>query len=190
MSTSINEAIGRQLKQARVNKTWSLDITSEHTGVSKAMLGQIERGESSPTVARLWKIANGFRLPLSYFFGAVEGSILNQGILTTDKGMSITRLFPFDVVTKCEMFSLTLAPHYQQISQAHIVGVVEHIIVIEGAIEYLLDGEWHYLRQGEVIKFNADKEHGYRNMLDQPAVFHNIISYTNGGITDLNTSHI
>ena len=45
--------IGSQLKAVRSERGWSLSQTAEHTGVSKAMLGQIERGESSPTVATL-----------------------------------------------------------------------------------------------------------------------------------------
>lgn len=53
----------RQLRQAN---GWSLTLTAERTGVSKAMLGQIERGESSPTVATLWKIATGFNVPFSF----------------------------------------------------------------------------------------------------------------------------
>ena len=44
------------LKQLRQQRGWSLSRLAEATGVSKAMLGQIERNESSPTVATLWKI--------------------------------------------------------------------------------------------------------------------------------------
>ena len=46
------------LKQLRQQRGWSLSRLAEATGVSKAMLGQIERNESSPTVATLWKIFN------------------------------------------------------------------------------------------------------------------------------------
>ena len=42
------------LKQLRQQRGWSLSRLAEATGVSKAMLGQIERNESSPTVATLW----------------------------------------------------------------------------------------------------------------------------------------
>lgn len=44
--------IGNQLKNVRRERGWSLSQTAEQTGVSKAMLGQIERGESSPTGGR------------------------------------------------------------------------------------------------------------------------------------------
>lgn len=43
------------LKQLRQQRGWSLSRLAEATGVSKAMLGQIERNESSPAVATLWK---------------------------------------------------------------------------------------------------------------------------------------
>ena len=181
MSVNLNNAIGIQLKQARTNKGWSLDVASKHTGVSKAMLGQIERGESSPTVARLWNIATGFHLPLSYFFVSVENTTdvgLSKNTLKSESGISITTLFPFDPVTKSEVFSLSLAPQHQQISAPHNDGVIEHILVIEGEIEYLLHDQWHYLNKGDVVKFSANQKHGYRNISESQAIFHNIIYYT------------
>ncbi len=178
MSLHFNNAIGIQLKLARTNKGWSLDFASQNTGVSKAMLGQIERGESSPTVARLWDIATGFHLPLSYFFLAVEDDDSSKTMLSSEAGISISTLFPFDIETKSEVFSLTLAPLHQQISAPHNDGVIEHIIVIEGDVEYLLDGQWHHLSKGDVVKFNANQKHGYRNVSEHQAVFHNIIYYT------------
>ncbi|MBS0638148.1 MAG: helix-turn-helix transcriptional regulator, partial [Verrucomicrobia bacterium] len=59
--------ISHALKALRKERGWSLDKTASETGVSKAMLGQIEREESSPTIATLWKIANGFNIPFSTF---------------------------------------------------------------------------------------------------------------------------
>jgi transcriptional regulator with XRE-family HTH domain len=178
MSVNLNNAIGIQLKLARADKGWSLDVASKHTGVSKAMLGQIERGESSPTVARLWNIATGFHLPLSYFFIGIEENDLSQNMLKSESGISISTLFPFDLVTKSEIFSLTLAPLHQQISDPHNDGVIEHILVIEGEIEYLLNDQWLHLNKGDVVKFSANQKHGYRNVSDTQAVFHNIIYYT------------
>ena len=178
MSKNINGAIGEQLKKARVTNGWSLDTSSRYAGVSKAMLGQIERGESSPTIATLWKISSGFNLPLSYFLGTITDNNTIQRELNTEQGISAITLFPFDSTTGIEVFSLTLMPLHQQISFPHNEGVIEQIIVIEGEMEYFLDGQWLHLQKGEVVKFNADKEHGYRNMSDKKSVFHNIICYT------------
>ncbi|NQY62735.1 MAG: helix-turn-helix transcriptional regulator [Alteromonadaceae bacterium] len=184
MKEIINNAVGIQLKNLRKKKGWSLDSASKNTGVSKAMLGQIERGESSPTVASLWKIASGFHLPLSYFLGTIVDNTLTQKILNTEKGITVTTLFPFDEKTKSEVLSLTLAPMHQQMSLPHNDGVIEHIMVIEGEMEYFLEQLWHPLKQGEVAKFHANVEHGYRNMSEKKAIFHSVICYT--GVSNTN----
>jgi len=175
---NINNVIGTQLKLARTATGWSLDVASQRCGVSKAMLGQIERGESSPTVARLWIIASGFELPLSYFFGALSSNNSSDRQLNTEQGISISTLFPFDDATKTEVFCLTLAPQHQQLSSPHNKGVVEHIVVIEGELECFFDQGWHHLAQGQVAKFNANQAHGYRNPSQHKTVFHNMICYT------------
>ena len=57
--------VGRELKSIRQSRGLTLDELAEMTGVSKPMLGQIERGQSSPTINTLWKIATGLKAPLS-----------------------------------------------------------------------------------------------------------------------------
>ena len=57
--SAISRSIAHHLQSVRKARGLSLDKTAQLTGVSKAMLGQIERGESSPTIATLWKIATG-----------------------------------------------------------------------------------------------------------------------------------
>ena len=71
----INQQVGLALKQLRQQRGWSLDQAAQACGVSKAMLGQIERGESSPTVVTLWKIAGGFHVPFSYFMAVPSSSV-------------------------------------------------------------------------------------------------------------------
>lgn len=64
--------IALTLKKLRQERGWSLDKAAEKTGVSKAMLGQIERQESSPTIATLWKIASGFQTSFSSFLEELQ----------------------------------------------------------------------------------------------------------------------
>ncbi len=59
----ITQHLATTLKALRLARGWSLSKLAEETGVSKAMLGQIERNESSPTVSTLWKIATGLNVP-------------------------------------------------------------------------------------------------------------------------------
>ena len=60
----LEENIGSNLKRIRKAQKMSLDMLAKKTGVSKSMLGQIERGESSPTISTLGKIVDGIPVPL------------------------------------------------------------------------------------------------------------------------------
>lgn len=180
----ICQYLANTLKSLRTERGWSLDRAAKETGVSKAMLGQIERGESSPTIARLWKIADGFGVSLSHFIEpplarqAVEvrqADRLRQQPATDD--MLVAPLFPFDSHFGFEMFELTLLPGYERYSEPHQTGVTEHVVVVDGALELFLEGEWVALAKGEAVRFAADQPHGYRNRHQAPAVFHNLIHY-------------
>lgn len=176
MSDLITMTVAAQLKNARAKKGWSLDVTSQHCGVSKAMLGQIERGESSPTIARLWKIATGFSLPLSDFLVQEHKQDLANKFIEDEK-ISIETIFEYDPRTRMEMFNLYFSTGHEQRSEAHQTGVIEHIVVTLGSMEYLIDGKWKRLNIGDKAQFFADKEHGYRNVGDGPLQFFNIIYY-------------
>lgn len=181
----MNQHLAQRLKGLRSELGWSLDVAARETGVSKAMLGQIERGESSPTVATLWKIATGFRVSFSSFIEptpAAQGEVLYR---TADairqqpagEGMQVAPLFPYEGRFGFELFELTLLPGYQRESEPHEPGVTEHVIVISGQMEVLVEGEWRSLTQGEAVRFAADRFHGYRNLGVAPAIFHNLIHY-------------
>ena len=177
--------LAQRLKGLRAERGWSLDAAARETGVSKAMLGQIERGESSATVATLWKIATGFRVSFSSFIEPTPDALDETLYRVADdirqqpagEGMQVAPLFPYEGRFGFELFELTLLPGYQRESEPHEHGVTEHVIVISGTMEVLVDGEWRSLDQGEAVRFAADRPHGYRNLGIAPAIFHNLIHY-------------
>ncbi len=181
-----SQYLARTLRALRGVRGWSLDRAAQETGVSKAMLGQIERGESSPTIATLWKIASGFHTSLSSFLypappATAEGVVFRSASALRGQpgsdAMLVAPLFPYEPRFGFELFELTLLPGYERRSDAHEAGVVEHVIVVSGAMEVLIEGEWIALPQGDAIRFSANRAHGYRNLHGEPAVFHNLIHY-------------
>ena len=181
-----NRQIANALRVLRSERGWSLDRTAQETGVSKAMLGQIERCESSPTIATLWKIASGFQTSLSSLIepnppttteGVVRRNVEALRKQPAPDGMLVALLFPYAPQFGFELFELTLLPGYERLSEAHEPGVTEHVIVLRGSMEILVEGEWIALGEGEAVRFAADRPHGYRNRNETPAVFHNLIHY-------------
>lgn len=50
-------------------------------------------------------------------------------------------------------------------------------MVVSGHIEVLVDGEWMALAAGHAVRFAADRAHGYHDLNEYAAVFHNLIHY-------------
>ena len=180
----LNQYLAYALKEQRRVRAWSLDKAAKETGVSKTMLGQIERGESSPTVATLWKIASGFKASLTTFLEPPKeqgGTMVRSAPMLRQQpasdNMLVANLFPFESQFGFELMELTLLPYYERLSEPHAPGVTEHVIVLSGVMEVLIKGEWIGLSQGEAVRFAADQPHGYRNQHQAPAVFHNLIHY-------------
>lgn len=164
----------------RKERGWSLDKAAQETGVSKAMLGQIERAESSPTISTLWKIASGFNVPFSLFitdnepdYSTVQTKILHP----SDNKIKVLPIFPFDEKLKCEIFLIELLPGCQHISPPHQSNVIEHVLVAEGTMEVFSNSIWKLLVKGQGLRFNADQPHGYRNFSEQSATLYDIIHY-------------
>ncbi|WP_129140340.1 helix-turn-helix domain-containing protein [Modicisalibacter coralii] len=170
--------IAATLKALRQGRGWSLTRCAQATGVSKAMLGQIERGESSPTVATLWKIAGGFGVSLSAFLvGESPPATSAPPPLRDSVGMQVSVLVPFDAQLGLEMFAVELAPGACSESSAHGSGVVEHVIVVDGVMAVAEAGRWRHLAAGDVARLQADRPHGYRNDGERVARFHNLVHY-------------
>jgi XRE family transcriptional regulator, regulator of sulfur utilization len=176
------------LQQIRKDKGLSLDATAKLTGVSKAMLGQIERGESSPTVSTLWRIATGLEVSLTTFIEPAPASYPQATVIRTaddirqhpaDDGLHIAPLFPFEEALGFEYLELTFEAGYERRSKAHAPGIIEFITVIEGQLEVLSNKKWHPLNVGQTIRFAGDRPHGYRNLNNVDARVINIIHYQN-----------
>ncbi|WP_283703883.1 helix-turn-helix domain-containing protein [Clostridium perfringens] len=179
----LNLIIGNRLKTIRNNRNLSLSEVSEITGVSKAMLGQIERGQSNPTVSTLWKIANGLKVSFSMFIdeNKEDLKVIYQRditpIIEDDNKMKLYPIFPFNPKEGFEVFTIELEPGCNHISKPHNDGVEEYIIVTEGEIEIEIDTETFVLKNEHSIRFMANKNHVYKNTSKNKAVFQNIILY-------------
>lgn len=180
---NLNLIIGNKLKDIRNKRNLSLDEVTKLTGVSKAMLGQIERGQSNPTVSTLWKIATGLKVSFSFFIDENQDDlkVVNQDeinpIIEDDDKMRLFPIFPFDANKGFEIFTIELEPECNHISTPHNNGVEEYIIVTEGEIELSVNDKKFILKKGNSIKFVANKPHVYKNKKNNKAVFQNIILY-------------
>ena len=177
--------IGEHLRIIRTKLNISLDDAAKMTGVSKPMLGQIERGQSIPTITTLWKIATGLKTPLSSFLqeNHSDCNIINihgKTPVTEDNGrMRAYTIFPYDPIRSIEVFYIEFDPECQHASEKHNDGVEEYILVLSGKIQLLIDGKAVVIQKDEAVRFRADVPHAYNNPFSEVCTAHNIIFYPN-----------
>jgi len=178
-----NLIIGKNLGNIRKQKNLSLDKVSELTGVSKAMLAQIEKGSSNPTVTTLWKIASGLNVSFSFFMEDEEKDILYLShsnispIFEEEEKMKVYPLFSFDNKRSFEIFTIELEQGCEHKSSPHNDGVEEYVIVTEGEMNLLIEDNQYVLKRGDAIRYLSNKTHSYWNNSHNKITFINIIYY-------------
>ncbi len=181
---SINLKIGQKLKTLRMARSMSLDEAAALTGVSKPMLGQIERGQSVPTVTTLWKIATGLKTPLSFFLEgqqaeyAITGPDQAKVILGDGGKMRAYPLFTYDPVRSVETFYIEFDPGCRHCSDKHNDGVEEHIFVLRGTLRLVLGDKTIDVGERQAVRFRADIPHAYQNLSERACAVYNTIFYT------------
>lgn len=179
----VNLKIGERLKEIRSARKMTLDDAANVTGVSKAMLGQIERGQSIPTVTVLWKIATGLKTPLSAFLEErqAEFSVIDikeKEMISEDEGrMRAYPIFAYDPVRNVEIFYIEFDRGCRHPSDHHNAGVEEYVFVVKGKLQLVLEGQKVTVSEQQAVRFRADIPHEYNNPFEEDCAVYNTIFY-------------
>jgi len=176
--------VGTNLRRLRSHRGLSLERLSQLSGVSRAMLGQIELGQSAPTINVLWKIASALGVPFSALIsarGSAGPHVLRADqaklLRSADGSFSSRALFPFDEPRRVEFYELRLAPGGVERADAHNPGTTENLVVASGALEIEVEGKKEQLSAGDAIVFEADRPHVYRNRSGEETVLYLVMTY-------------
>ena len=168
----------------RSERGLSLERLASMSGVSRAMLCQIELGQSAPTINILWKVARALNVPFSALLTdptAGRTTLLPAArakVLTSADGSFSSRaLFPFGAPRTVEFYELRLKPRSLEIAEPHAPGTVENLVVSSGRLDMIVGEARHELRAGDAIQFEADGPHEYRNPGDEDAVIYLVMTY-------------
>ncbi|MFB5189119.1 helix-turn-helix domain-containing protein [Alicyclobacillus fastidiosus] len=165
----INAVLGQNLRTFREEKKLSLDKVAEMTGVSKAMLGQIERGESSPTITTVWKIANGLKISFTSLLQKpqIDTTVIPkseiQPLVEDDGRYRIYPFFPIESDRRFEMYAVEMDRGAVLHAEPHMEGTQEFVTVFDGELTICLDEHEYTVQPGDSIRFRADVPHAYEN---------------------------
>lgn len=162
-------ALGEKLKNTRNKMGLSLSEVSSRTGVSKTMLSQIERSESMPTIATVWKIANGLKMKLETLLGnsstlydvkSIDDMI---PIKDNDGRFIIYSIFPFSPTSGFEVFYGIFKPGCNYSNPNHENSSTEQLFVSQGELELVVGKNTYRIKAGSSISFDSREEHRYIN---------------------------
>jgi transcriptional regulator with XRE-family HTH domain len=176
--------VGGNLRRLRVRRGLSLERLAQASGVSRAMLSQVELGRSTPTINVVWRIARALEVPFSALIAAREAkglSVLRRQeakVLSSHDGAFTSRaLFPFDEPRRVEFYELRLAPHAVERAEPHPPGTTENLVVSAGHVEIEVATERTALSAGDALVFHADVPHAYLNTGGGEAVLYLVMTY-------------
>lgn len=159
-----------RLKAARTAQGLSLDAVAKLSGVSRSMVSQIERGESSPTIATLWNLTRALQVD---FAGLLDGAqapaqieVLRADAVPTihnlGSGCRIRILSPPEEAGKHEVYELLIDAGGILESQPHTRGAKEHLTIIEGQVALSSGESQSVVGPGDTARYPADVPHAIK----------------------------
>ncbi len=165
----ITTRLANRLKEERATKGLSLDALAKLSGVSRSMLSQIERGESSPTVASLWNLTRALNVDFSTLLDQesepehpikeIVSSDQTPEIRNRAAGCIVRILSAPDEVGGTEVYDISFQSGAKLESSPHKKGCIEHLTVLEGKLEIASGGEEAEVSTGDTIRYAGDVEH-------------------------------
>ncbi|MDR1126099.1 MAG: XRE family transcriptional regulator [Deltaproteobacteria bacterium] len=163
--------IANNLKKLRKNRELSLGKLAELSGLSKALLGQIEKGNNNPTIQTIWKIAAGLKVSYTALIDApsdenlliTRADALARSQTIPDSNCTIYCYYQTAGQRNFEVFGMRFEPGGGYVSPGHPEKSIEYLFIQEGTLKILLAGQVYILQAGDSLSFASSQEHEYRN---------------------------
>jgi transcriptional regulator with XRE-family HTH domain len=183
---SVNgQRFGTRVRSLRDAMDLSLRDLAERSGVSAPMLSQVERGETSPTLAVAERIAGGLELSLSQLLRLDEGDGVAV-VRAAERRHGGGRKHRYEVLTpplpglRAEVSLHTLAPGAGTAGPGdppmHEAGSRETAVVEGGTLRFVCGGAVHELEVGDAVTFDADIPHHFENPSNGEARFYAVVA--------------
>jgi transcriptional regulator with XRE-family HTH domain len=166
--------VGSRIRSFRERQGLSLRAVAERCGLSINAISQIERGENSPTVSTLHRLATALNLSITDFFNAEAAQTIvfvkhNQGLSTNGDRIFMESLGIGLRNQQLEPFKMIIQPGSGIFDDPVTHSGEEFIHCLKGEVDYIVGGDTYHLEQGDSLLFEATHPHAYHNPTNEPA---------------------
>lgn len=162
MGNSFEERLLRRLAGLREERALSLEELAAQSGISRATLSRLERGETSPTADMLGRLCAVYGLPMSRLIAEAEQAPVQlirraEQAEWRDPATGFVRRM---VSPPARGFAAELvegrlpAGALIDYPQPPVRGLEQHIWMLSGALDYTVDGATHRLQAGDCLRFH------------------------------------
>jgi transcriptional regulator with XRE-family HTH domain len=174
MSITIEPNVGLRIRSFRERQGLSLRAVAERCGLSINAISQIERGENSPTVSTLHRLAMALNISITDFFNdeaAQTVVFVKQGtglsasgdcVFMESLGIGLRN-------QQLEPFRMVIQPQSGSRDACVSHSGEEFVHCMEGEIDYTVGGTSYHLEAGDSLLFEAANQHAYYNPSSEPA---------------------
>jgi transcriptional regulator with XRE-family HTH domain len=178
MSTIMADPTARlafRIKAEREARGWSLADLAQASGVSRAMISKVERGESSPTAVLLGRLSGAFGLTMSTLLSRAEGDTgrliraADQEIWQDPATRYVRRSLSPRSGGALDLVLVEL-PGAAEVSYpaANYTFTRQQIWVQDGHLTFIEGGEVHELAPGDCLELGAPADCTFANRTDRP----------------------
>jgi len=166
--------VGGRLRTLREQQGWSLRALAERCGLSINAISRIERGENSPTVSSLQRLADAMLVPITDFFvEKSQRSVIytprGAGHRVSNVGYAIEQLGFGLPGQQLQSFLMFIEPNQERAAQLIRHPGEEFIYCLEGTFHYTVGEDSFDLLPGDSLLFEASQPHSWWNISAKPA---------------------
>ena len=166
---ALEHRVGVNLARLRAERQLSLDALARASGVSRAMLAQIESARSVPSIKVLCKVAAALKVSVAAFLRqhAVNGfehlpADCTARVVTSNGRYWTRALHPDAAPSTAEFHELRIAPLHTEPGSPRAPGTTVNLVVSVGTLEVTVHDRRQLLATGDAIVFDADQPHSLR----------------------------
>jgi transcriptional regulator with XRE-family HTH domain len=174
---ALSGQLGNTVQRLRKAYNLSLSELSLQSGVAKSIISQIERNETNPTLATIWRLAQALDVSIERVLQTAEDAPFlekstkaDTPILVSDDGKCRLAIIGWiKTIEWLQCYDFSADPGGVLESEAHQRGSVENLSVLEGELEVEVAGVKENVKAGETLRYRCDRAHVIRNLGASPA---------------------
>lgn len=172
----VSGQLGKTVQRLRKAYNLSLSELAEQSGVAKSIISQIERNETNPTLATIWRLSQALDVSIDRVLVTADdepfiqkSSRADTPILMSEDGrMKLAIIGWIKTVEWLQWYDVTAEPGAQLESDAHQRGSVECLSVHDGMFEVEIGESVQQAKAGETLRYRCDRPHIVRCIGDAP----------------------